>query len=159
MHDADLHAALDKHQDDVLHLLWMGTMAGQNMISKKMLTKFHEANMTTMTHINTLIACAGIKELSTWRLKGLGSIAKHAAMELYDTKFSEQKDMEQEPPANIDAPVTSDVMIAGQESPVVSCKHGTQDVCTVNKVRKYPSMCKKVESVHAAVETQRRIFC
>jgi hypothetical protein len=41
----------------------------------------------------------------------------------------------------------------------MSCKHGTQDVCTVNKVRKYPSMCKRVESVHAAVETQRRIFC
>jgi hypothetical protein len=42
--------------------------------------------------------------------------------------------------------------------PVVSCKHGTQDVCTVKEVRKYPSMCKMVESVHAAVETQRRIF-
>jgi hypothetical protein len=42
---------------------------------------------------------------------------------------------------------------------VVSCKHGTQDVCTVNKRGKYPSMCKTVESVHAAVETQRRIFC
>ncbi len=40
----------------------------------------------------------------------------------------------------------------------VSCKHGTQDVCMVNKVRKYHSMCKMVESVHAAVETQRRIF-
>ncbi len=42
---------------------------------------------------------------------------------------------------------------------VVSCKHGTQDVCTVNKIRKYHSMCKMVESVHAAAETQRRIFC
>jgi hypothetical protein len=36
----------------------------------------------------------------------------------------------------------------------VSCKHGTQDVCTVNKVQKYHGMCKMVESVHAAVETQ-----
>ncbi len=42
---------------------------------------------------------------------------------------------------------------------VMSCKHGTQDVCTVNEVRKYHSMCKMVDSVHAAVETQRRIFC
>jgi hypothetical protein len=41
----------------------------------------------------------------------------------------------------------------------VSCKHGTQDVCMVNKKRKYHSMCKTVESVHAAVKTLRRIFC
>ncbi len=41
----------------------------------------------------------------------------------------------------------------------MSCKNGTQDVCMVNKVRKYHSMCKRVESVHAAVATQRRIFC
>jgi hypothetical protein len=38
---------------------------------------------------------------------------------------------------------------------VVSCKYGTQDVCTANEVRKYHSMCKTVESVHAAFETQR----
>jgi hypothetical protein len=41
---------------------------------------------------------------------------------------------------------------------VVSCKHGTQDVCTVNKVCKYPSMCEMVERVRAAIETQRRVF-
>jgi hypothetical protein len=41
----------------------------------------------------------------------------------------------------------------------VSCKYGTQEVCTVNEARKYHSMCKTVESVHAAVKTQRRIFC
>ncbi len=35
-------------------------------------------------------------------------------------------------------------------------KHGSQEVCTVNKVCKYHSMCEMVESVHAAVETQRR---
>jgi hypothetical protein len=32
--------------------------------------------------------------------------------------------------------------------------HGTLDVCTVNKVRKYHSMCKIVDSVYAAVEAQ-----
>jgi hypothetical protein len=41
----------------------------------------------------------------------------------------------------------------------VSCNQGTQDVCTVNTVHKYHSMWETVESVHAAVETQRRIFC
>jgi hypothetical protein len=41
----------------------------------------------------------------------------------------------------------------------VSCKHGTQDLCTVNKVRKYHSICKTVESVYVATETQQRIFC
>jgi hypothetical protein len=41
----------------------------------------------------------------------------------------------------------------------VNCEHGTQDVCTVNKVRKYHSMCETVESVQAAVETRRRVFC
>jgi hypothetical protein len=41
----------------------------------------------------------------------------------------------------------------------MSCKHGTQEVCMVNEVRKYHNMCKRVESVHAAVEIQRRIFC
>jgi hypothetical protein len=46
-----------------------------------------------------------------------------------------------------------------REQHVMSCKHGTQDVCTVNKVHKYHSMGKTVESVHTAVETQRRIFC
>ncbi len=118
MHGADLYAALDKHWDDVLHLLQMGTMAGQNMIPKKMLTKVCEANMTTMTQINTLIAHTGGKELSTQRLKELGSIAKHTAMELYDAKVAKQNAKEQEPPANIDASVISDVMIAGQESTV-----------------------------------------
>jgi hypothetical protein len=41
----------------------------------------------------------------------------------------------------------------------VSCKHGTLDVCMVNKVRKYHSMCKTVDSVYIAVETQQRVFC
>jgi hypothetical protein len=35
----------------------------------------------------------------------------------------------------------------------VSCKQGTQDVCTVIEVHKYHCMCKTIESVHAAVET------
>ncbi len=118
MHGADLQAALDKHQDNVLHLLQMGTMAGQNMIPKKMLTKVHEANMTTMTQVNTLIARAGGKELSTWRLKELGSIAEHTAMELYNAEVGEQNAMEHESPADINAPVISDVMIARQESTV-----------------------------------------
>ncbi len=115
---ADLQAALDKHWDNVLHLLWMGTMAGQNMIPKKMLTKVQESNMTTMTQVNTLIACAGSKELSTRRLKELGRIAKHAAIELYDAKVAEQNTMEHEPPADINAPVNSDVVISGQESTI-----------------------------------------
>jgi hypothetical protein len=46
-----------------------------------------------------------------------------------------------------------------QKTLVMNCKHGTQDVCMVNMVRKYYSMCETVESVHAAVETQRRILC
>jgi hypothetical protein len=118
MRGADLQAALDKHWDNVLHLLRMGTTAGQNMIPKKILTKVRKANMTTMTQINTLIAKAGGKELSTWRLKELGSIAKHAAMELYDAEVAEQNAMEQEPSADTNASDISDVMIAGQESTV-----------------------------------------
>jgi hypothetical protein len=123
MHGADLQATLDKHQDNVLHQLWTGTAAGQNMIPKKMLTKVREANMTTMTQINTLIARAGSKELSTWRLKEVGSTAKHTAMELYNAEVAEQNAMEQEPPANIYAPVIRDVMIAGQESTVIDLQH------------------------------------
>jgi hypothetical protein len=76
-----------------------------------------------MTQINTLIACTGGKELSTRRLKELRSIAKHAAMELYNAKVAEQNAMEQEPPANIDAPIISDVMIAGQEPTVTDLQH------------------------------------
>ncbi len=41
----------------------------------------------------------------------------------------------------------------------MSCKHGTQDVCMVNKVHEYHGMCKTVDSVYVAVETQQRIFC
>jgi hypothetical protein len=41
----------------------------------------------------------------------------------------------------------------------VSCKHGTQDVCMVNKVRKYHSMCEMVENVYLAIEAQQRVFC
>jgi hypothetical protein len=37
--------------------------------------------------------------------------------------------------------------------------HGTLDVCMVNKVCKYHSMCKTVHSVYLAIETQQRIFC
>jgi hypothetical protein len=40
----------------------------------------------------------------------------------------------------------------------VSYKQSTQEVCTVNKVRKYHSMCKMVEIVRAAVETQGEYF-
>jgi hypothetical protein len=104
MHGTALQAALDKHQDNVLRLLHMGTTAGQNMIPKKMLTKVRKANMTTMTQINTLIACAGGKELSTRRLKELGSIAKHAAMELYNGKVAEQNTMEQDFPCQYRCP-------------------------------------------------------
>jgi hypothetical protein len=41
----------------------------------------------------------------------------------------------------------------------VSCKQDTQDMCTVNEVRKYHCMCETVDSVYVAVETQQRIFC
>jgi hypothetical protein len=41
---------------------------------------------------------------------------------------------------------------------VVSCKQGTQDVCVVNKVRKYHRMCETVVSVFFAIETQQRVF-
>jgi hypothetical protein len=123
MRGTDLQAALDKHQDNVLHLLWMGTTAGQNIISKKMLTKVCKANMTTMTQINTLIARAGSKELFTQRSKELGSIAKHTAMELYVAKVAEQNAMEQEPPSKIDAPVVSDVLIVDQEPTVTDLQH------------------------------------
>jgi hypothetical protein len=118
MRGTDLQAALDKHWDNVLCLLWMGTTTYQNMIPKKMLTKVCKANMTTMTQVNTLIACAGGEELSTQRLKELQSVAEDAAMELYDTKVAEQNAMEHEPPPNIDASVNSDVMITNQESTV-----------------------------------------
>jgi hypothetical protein len=123
MRSAGLQAALDKHWDNLLHLLWMGTMAGQNIIPKKMLTKVCKANMTTMTQVNTLIAFAGGKELSTWRLKELGSIAEHAAMKLYNAKVAEQNAMEHEPPPDIDASVDSDVMIANQESTMRDLQH------------------------------------
>ncbi len=124
MRGADLQAALDKHRNNLLHLLRMGTTASQNMIPKIMLPKVHEANMTTMTQINTLIARASSKELSTQTLKELGNITKHAAMKLYDTKIAEQNSMEHEPPANINAPVISDVMIAGQESAITDLQCG-----------------------------------
>ncbi len=114
MHGTDLQAALDKYWDNVLRLLRSSTTAGQNMIPKKMLTKVHGVNITTMTQINTLIAHAGGKGLSTWRLNELGSIAEHAAMELYNAEVVEQNAMEQEPPSKIDAPIISDIMIASQ---------------------------------------------
>jgi hypothetical protein len=126
MHGADLQAALDKHRDNVLHLLWISTTAGQNIMPKKMLTKVREANMTTMTQVNTLIACAGSKELSTWRLKELGSIAKDKAMELYDAKFVEQNAMEHETPPDIDASLNSDVMNSNQESTVTDSQRADE---------------------------------
>ncbi len=41
---------------------------------------------------------------------------------------------------------------------VVSCTHGTLDVCMVNKVCKCHSMCQTVDSVYVAFETQQRVF-
>jgi hypothetical protein len=79
--------------------------------------------MITMTQINTLIVRTGGKELSTQRLKELGSIAKHADVELYNAEVAEQNAMEQEPPAKIDAPIVSDVMIAGQETTVTDVQY------------------------------------
>jgi hypothetical protein len=43
--------------------------------------------------------------------------------------------------------------------PCCELYHSTLDVCMVNKVPKYHSMCKMVDSVYVAVETQQRIFC
>jgi hypothetical protein len=126
MSGADLQAALDKHWDDALHLLRMGTTAGQNIIPKKILTKVRKANMTTMTQVNTLIARAGGKELSTQRMKELGSIAKYAAMELYNTKVAEKKAMEHEPPPDINDSINSDVMIANQESTMTDLQHANK---------------------------------
>jgi hypothetical protein len=33
--------------------------------------------------------------------------------------------------------------------------HGTLDVCTVNKIGKYNCRCKMVDSLYAAIETQK----
>jgi hypothetical protein len=63
--DDDLQAALDKHQDKVLHLLHTGTANSQNAIPQKTLLKIRGANMITMVQINDLIARAGGKKLST----------------------------------------------------------------------------------------------
>jgi hypothetical protein len=56
-------------------------------------------------------------------LKELGSIAEHAAMDLYNAEVAEQNAMEQEPPVDINAPVVSDVLIAGQEPTVTDLQH------------------------------------
>jgi hypothetical protein len=45
-----------------------------------------------------------------------------------------------------------------EEKVILSCKHGTQDVCMVNKVCKYHCMCKAVTCVYVAIEKQHRIF-
>ncbi len=50
-------------------------------------------------------------------------------------------------------------MLVSSAKYVVSSKQGTQDVCMVNKVSKYHSICETVESIHTTVETQRRILC
>ena len=47
----------------------------------------------------------------------------------------------------------------GGECPCCELYHGTLDVCKVNKVRKYHSMCKMVDSVYVAIEIQQRVFC
>jgi hypothetical protein len=70
--NTDLHAALDKHQDNVLCLLPTKTLTSQNAIPPKMLLEIRAVNMITMVQINDLIACAGFKELSLLRLKELG---------------------------------------------------------------------------------------
>jgi hypothetical protein len=101
-------------------------MAGQTIIPKKMLTQVCKANMTTMTQVNTLIARAGSKELSTQKLKELGSIAQHAAVELYIAKVADRNSMEHEPPPDIDASVNSDVMIADQESTVTELQRANE---------------------------------
>jgi hypothetical protein len=61
----DLQAALNKHRDNVLHLLRTGTATSQNAIPQKMLLKIRGANMITMVQINDSIARAGGKKLST----------------------------------------------------------------------------------------------
>ncbi len=40
----------------------------------------------------------------------------------------------------------------------MSCKHGTLDVCMVNKLRKYHSMCKMVDSVLLPLRNNREYF-
>jgi hypothetical protein len=101
-------------------------MTGQNIIPKKMLAKVRKANMTTMTQVNTLIARAGGKELSTQRLKELGSIAEYKAMELYNAKVAEQNTMEHEPPPNINASINSDLMNANPESIVTNLQYANE---------------------------------
>ncbi len=71
-----LQAALDKHQEDTLHLLRMSPASGKPTVPPKMLHKIRAANMKTMTKANTLISCTGRGELSTLKLKKLGRNAE-----------------------------------------------------------------------------------
>ncbi len=41
---------------------------------------------------------------------------------------------------------------------VLSCKHGTQDVCMVNKVHKYHSMCKTAVCIYCCWDTMEDIL-
>jgi len=105
---ADLQAALDKHQDDILCLLRTKTPTSQNAIPPKMLLKIQAMNMITMVQINDLIARAGGKELSLLRLKELGSRAEHEVRELYKAREDDNNSMDQVMvPTQTDA-VTSD---------------------------------------------------
>jgi hypothetical protein len=56
------------------------------------------------------------------------------------------------------ATVTVMAMVMVRAMVFVSCKHSTLDVCTVNKVCKYHSMRKMVDSVYVAVKTQQRVY-
>jgi hypothetical protein len=89
-YESNLLDAITKHWEDILQLFWAGTSSGKSTIPPKMLRKVRAANMTSMTQVNSLIACAGGTKLSSKRLKELGSNAKLKAKELHNVEVAEQ---------------------------------------------------------------------
>ncbi len=117
-HSATLQGALEKHQEDILHLSRMGSNSEQSVIPQKMLQKIQkanmsniqEANMSNMSKINLLIAHAGEKELSARKLKELGCNAEKTAKAIYEKEVDALNAMDYAPSPDYDALLGGDVM-------------------------------------------------
>ncbi len=91
----DFQNALAKHRDDILCLIRKSATHGKPAIPTKMIGKIREANLATMTLINTEVSRHGGKELSLRKMKELGTQAEKEATAMFATETELKSTMEQ----------------------------------------------------------------
>ena len=95
-YNQDFQNALEKHWDNIMCLIRKSAAFGKPTIPAKMIGKYREANLATMTRINKEASRHRGKELSMRKMKELGAQAEKEATDIFAAKMKQIRTMEQE---------------------------------------------------------------